>query len=256
MILLLCNFLNSQELNCEIVIEARQTGKENLQIFRTLKNQLTEFVNNSSWTNNNLRQNEKIDCTMFINISSYENDTFQGSIQIQSSRPIYNSAYNSPIYNFNDKNLSFRYQEFQNFNFNKNQFENNLISVISFHIYMILGLDSDSFKLNSGTSFFNQAQKILDYSQQKGYKGWAPGDGLQSRYYLIDNILSTTYKEIRNVIYDYHIKGLDLMANNPKKGKESIAKSILMLDQMNKRRPNSYILRVFFDAKADEILYF
>ena len=252
--LLLSNVFVSQELNCEVIVEARQTGNENLQIFKTLQTQLTEFINNTSWTNKSIRQNEKIDCTMFINISSYENDVFQGTIQIQSSRPIFNSSYNSPTYNFNDRNFTFNYQEFQNFSFNENQFENNLVSVIAFHIYVILGIDADTFKLNSGTSFFEQAQKILDFSQQKGFRGWGPGDGLQSRYYLIDNILSTTFKEFRNVMYDYHIKGLDIMVNEPKAAKESIAKSIMMLDQMNRRRPNSYILRVFFDTKSDEIL--
>jgi len=252
--LLLSNIFVSQELNCEVIVEARQTGNENLQVFKTLQTQLTEFINSTSWTNKAVRQNEKIDCTMFINISSYENDVFQGTLQIQSSRPIFNSSYNSPTYNFNDRNFTFNYQEFQNFTFNENQFENNLVSIIAFHIYVILGIDADTFELNSGTPFFEQAQKILDFSQQKGFKGWGPGDGLQSRYYLIDNILSPTFKEFRNVMYNYHIRGLDVMANESKLGKEAISKSIMMLDQMNRRRPNSYILRVFFDTKANEIL--
>ena len=252
--LLLSNIFVSQELNCEVVVEARQTGNENLQVFKTLQTQLTEFINSTSWTNKAVRQNEKINCTMFISISSYENDVFQGTLQIQSSRPIFNSSYKSPTYNFNDRNFTFNYQEFQNFTFNENQFENNLVSVIAFHIYVILGIDADTFKLNSGTSFFEQAQKILDFSQQKGFRGWGAGDGLQSRYYLIDNILSTTFKEFRNVMYDYHIKGLDIMANETKAGKEAVTKSLMMLDQMNRRRPNSYILRVFFDTKANEIL--
>ena len=244
----------SQELNCDIIIDARQTGDENLQVFKTLETQLSEFVNNNSWTGKLVRPNEKIDCTMFINISSYENDVFQGTIQIQSSRPIFNSSYSSPTYNFNDRNFSFRYQEYQNLSFNENQFENNLVSVIAFHINMILGVDSDTFELNSGTQYFNKAQKILDFSQQKGFRGWGPSDGLQSRYYLIDNILSTTYKEYRKTMYDYHIKGLDIMATQPKAAKESIAESIMLLGQMDRRRPNSYIMRVFFDTKADEIL--
>ena len=130
---------------------------------------MSEFVNNNSWTGKSVRPNEKIDCSMFININSYENDIFQGTIQIQSSRPIYNSSYNSLVYNFNDRNFSFRYQEYQNLSFNENQFENNLVSVIAFHINMILGIDSDTFELNSGTQYFNKAQKILDFSQQKGF---------------------------------------------------------------------------------------
>ena len=251
---LLSNFIFSQELNCEVVVEARQTGNENLQIFKSLQSQLTEFINNTSWTRRQIRPNEKIDCTMLINITSYDNDIFQGSLQIQSSRPIYNSSYNSPTYNYNDRNFSFRYQEFQNINFNENQFENNLVSVLAFHVYMILGIDADTFKLNSGTEFFDKAQKILDFSQQKGFKGWGANDGLQSRYYLIDNILSPTFKEFRNIMYDYHIKGMDIMVNEPKAAKESVSKSLMMLNQMNRRRPNSYILRVFFDTKAEEIL--
>jgi len=252
--ILIFNLNSSQELNGEIIIDARQTGNENLQIFKTLETQLTEFINNNTWTGRSYRQNEKINCSFFLNINSYEGDFFEGTIQIQASRPIYNSSYNSPTYNFNDKDFTFNYQEFQNLTYNENQYENNLISIISFHIYMILGIDADTFKINSGSQYFNQAQKILNFSQQKGYKGWGPTDGLQTRFYLIDNILSNTYKEYRTVMYNYHLDGLDLMASQPKQSKKAILESIMLLDQMNKRRPNSYILRIFFDTKAEEIL--
>ena len=243
----------SQELACTVTVDARQTGNENLQIFNSLQNQLTEFINNSKWTNRKIRNNERIECNMFINISSYDNDVFQGTLQIQSSRPIYNSSYNSPAYNFNDKNFTFRYQEFQNIRFNPEVFESNLVSVIAFHIYMVLGIDADTFEPNSGDLFYRQAQKILDFSQQNGFKGWAPNDGLQSRYYLIDNVLSPTYKEFRTVLYSYHYKGLDFMSTDLKQAKNSIAKSLMLLNQMNNRRPNSFILRVFFDTKSNEI---
>ena len=243
----------SQELACNVTVDARQTGNENLQIFRSLQTQLTDFINNTTWTGRKIRNNERIDCNMFINISSYDNDVFQATLQIQSSRPIYNSSYNSPVYNFNDKNFTFRYQEFQNLRFNADVFESNLVSVLAFHIYMILGIDADTFDMNSGDVFYRQAQKILDYSQQNGFKGWAANDGLQSRYYLIDNILSPTYKEYRVVLHDYHFKGLDFMNTDVKQAKNNIAKSLMMLEQMNRRRPNSFILRIFFDTKSNEI---
>ena len=243
----------SQELACNVTVDARQTGNENLQIFRSLQTQLTDFINNTTWTGRKIRNNERIDCNMFINISSYDNDVFQATLQIQSSRPIYNSSYNSPVYNFNDKNFTFRYQEFQNLRFNADVFESNLVSVLAFHIYMILGIDADTFDMNSGDVFYRQAQKILDYSQQNGFKGWAANDGLQSRYYLIDNILSPTYKEYRVVLHDYHFKGLDFMNTDVKQAKNNIAKSLMMLEQMNRRLPNSFILRVFFDTKSNEI---
>ena len=252
-LLLNISFFQGQDLNCEITIDARQTGQENLQVFKSLENQLYEFINNNSWTGRSIRPNEKINCTMFLNISSMDNDSFNGTLQIQASRPVYNSSYLSPVYNFNDKNFNFRYQEYQNLNFNPNQFENNLVSIITFHIYIILGIDADSFALNGGTDYFEVAREILDYSQNQGYKGWASTDGLQSRYFLIDNILSPTYKEYREVMYSYHLRGLDKMANEPKMSKTILIEQINALNIMHRRRPNSFLMRVFFDTKSEEI---
>ena len=252
-LLLNISFFQGQDLNCEITIDARQTGQENLQVFKSLENQLYEFINNSSWTGRSMRPNEKINCTMFLNISSMDNDSFNGTLQIQASRPVYNSSYFSPVYNFNDKNFNFRYQEYQNLNFNPNQFENNLVSIITFHIYIILGIDADSFALNGGTDYVEVAREILDYSQNQGYKGWASTDGLQSRYFLSDNILSPTYKEYREVMYSYHLRGLDKMANEPKMSKTILIEQINALNIMHRRRPNSFLMRVFFDTKSEEI---
>ena len=242
-----------QELNCNVIINATQTGDENLQIFKTLENQISDFINNTNWTSNPITAKQRINCSMVINISNYDNDVFQGTIQIQSSRPIFNSSYESSVYNYNDKDFSFQYQEFQNFVFNPTQFESNLISVLSFHVYLILGIDSDTFELNSGKRHYPQARSILDYSSSSNYVGWNAKDGRQNRYYLIDNILSPTFKEFSNVLYDYHLNGLDNMYADVKKSKINISKSIISLESMNIRRPNSYILKVFFDAKSDEI---
>ena len=244
----------AQELNCTVVVNAQLTGNENLQIFKSLERQLTEFVNNTKWTNKEYKSQERIDCSMVITInSSNNNDLFQGTIQVQSSRPIYGSTYSSPMYNFNDKDFNFQYVEFQNLIYNPNQYESNLISVLTYHIYMILAIDAESFEKNAGDEYFRQVQTIVNYSQQENFKGWKLEDGLQSRFILIDNILSPTFKEFREVIYSYHLQGLDSMHKDPKEGKQVIAESIQSLVQMNRRRPNSFLLRTFFDAKADEI---
>lgn len=244
----------SQELNCTVVVNAQQTGNENVQVFKTLERQLTEFINTTQWTKKSFKPQEKIECSMNIIISEYNNDNFQATIQVQSSRPVFNSTYNTPIYNFNDKNFNFEYLEFQNLFYNDNQFESNLVSVLSYHVFIILGLDADSFELNGGDEYFQQAQIITNYSQQgNNYKGWKLEDGLQTRFIVIDNLLSPTYKEFRSVMYDYHINGLDIMSENPKEGKETIASLFTALNTMNQRRPNSFLLRLFFDAKADEI---
>jgi len=243
----------SQELNCEIVVNAQQTGNENVQVFKTLETQLNEFINNTHWTNKTFAPQERINCSMVINIDDYNTDTFRASIQIRSSRPIFNSSYSSPVYNFNDRDFTFRYIEFQNIIYNPTQFESNLVSVIAYHIYIILAMDADTFSLNGGEEYYLQARTILSYSQQSNFIGWKPEDGLQSRFTLIDNIMSQTYKEFRSVLYNYHLGGLDSMNKNPKKGKDNIATSLMQLQVLNNRRPNSFILRVFFDAKAEEI---
>lgn len=243
----------SQELNCSVVVNARQTGDENLPVFKTLEKQLTEFVNNTKWTNRTFALQERIDCSMVINITEYSSESYQASIQVQSSRPVFGSTYSTPIYNFNDRDFTFRYLEFQNIIFNPNQYESNLVSVLAFHIYMVLALDADSFSKGSGEPYYKQAQTIVNFSQQENYKGWKLEDGLQSRFAFIDNILSPTFKEFREVLYNYHREGLDIMSDNVKKGKENIALSIKLFEAMNSRRPNSFVLRTFFDTKADEI---
>lgn len=244
----------SQELNCSVVVNTLQTGNQNLQVFKTLEKQLNEFVNNTKWTNKNHANQERITCSMVISITNYSGgETFQGTLQVQSSRPVFGSSYSSPLYSFNDKDFTFRYLEFQNLIFNPNQFESNLVSVLAFHIYMILALDADSFAKKGGDPYYTQAQTITNYSQQQNFKGWKIEDGLQSRFALIDNVLSPTFKEYREVLYSYHLEGLDVMSENAKKGKEKIASTLMKFKAMNSRRPNSFLLRTFFDAKADEI---
>lgn len=244
----------AQELNCTVVVNAQQTGNENLQIFNNLEKQLTEFINNTKWTDRTFGPQELINCSMNIIISEYSGEFFRASIQVQSSRPVYGSSYSTPLYNFNDRDFSFEYLEFQNLIYNPTQYTSNLISVLAFHVYMILALDADSYAKNGGQTYYKQAQTILNYSQQENFKGWKLEDGLQSRFVLIDNVLSTTFKEYRDIIYEYHRLGLDIMSEDTKDAKEQIANALVKFKAMNSRRPNSFLLRTFFDAKADEIV--
>jgi hypothetical protein len=245
---------SSQELNCAVVVNAQQTGNENVQVFKTLEKQLNEFVNNTRWTSKTFKTHERIECSMIITVQDYQTDTFQASIQVQSARPIHNSSYTSTVYNFNDKDFNFKYLEYQNLNFSANQFESNLISVIAFHVYMILGMDADTFELNGGDAYYKQARDIVNYSQQTNSKGWAPPSGSdQTRNVLITNILSPTFKEFRSVLFAYHLQGMDLMAKDIKEGKIAVANALAQFESLHKSRPNSFLVRVFFDAKADEI---
>lgn len=255
LILMLCFSVSAytQELNCNVVINAEQTGNANLPVFKTLEKQIREFVINTTWTDKEFTNQERIECSIYINITEYASDAFNGSIQVQSSRPVYGSSYTTPVYNMNDKDFAFRYLEFQNMVYNPNQFESNLISVLAFHIYMVLGIDADTFSPKGGDAYFSQAQVILNYSQGENTKGWKLSDGTQNRYTLIDNMLSPTFEDYRTVMYEYHRNGLDMMSQDLKTAKSNIADALVSLEIMNRVRPNSYLLRTFFDAKSDEI---
>jgi len=252
--LLFCSYtINAQELNCTLVINAEQTGKQNQQIFKTLERSLNDFINKTTWTNKIISPQERINCGMVITVTEFNVDTFKASLQVQSSRPVYNSTYGTPIFNFNDKDFNFNYVEFQNLTLNPNQFQSNLISVISYYTYVILGMDADTFTKNGGTEYYTQAKNILSVAQSSGYKGWAPVDGDQTRYQLMDQLLSPSYVEYRSVLYAYHRTALDEMNANQKKAKERIILALNQFKKMHARRANSFIQRIFFDAKADEI---
>ena len=252
--LVITSAIKAQELNCKLVINAEKTGQPNLQVFKTLEKSLNDFINKTAWTDKVYAPNERINCSMMITINSLNVDRFDATLQIQSSRPVYNSSYSSPVFNYNDKDFGFQYIEFQNLIFNPNQFDSNLISVISFYAYFIIGLDADTFRLNGGTPYFQKAKTILDVAQPSGVKGWSPTDGNQTRFHLLDQLLSPTYKEFRSVMYSYHRTALDSMSENQKTGKERISVIVQQFKKMHARRPNSFLQRIFFDAKSDEIM--
>ncbi len=243
----------AQELNCTVVVDAEQTGQPNLQVFRTLQQELTDFINTTTWTNKVYKNQERIDCNMSIIISDFESNSFTATIQIQAARPTFNSTYDTPIYNYNDRQFSFDYTEFQPLNFNLNTFNSNLISVIAYHVYTVIGLDADTFELNGGQEYFETAKQIVNTAASSNFSGWKPTDGTQTRYRYNEAVLSNVYQEFHTAMYDYHRKGLDVMSQNPKEGKQAIIGAIETLAKINNRRPNSYILRTFFDAKSDEI---
>lgn len=251
-LLLTFGFTHSQELNCTVTVNTQKLANANQQVFKTLETSLNEFVNKTSWTNQPYKQNEKINCSMYITLSSNDSDQFTGTIQVQSSRLIYDSTYSSPIFNFNDKDFNFRYTEFESFIFNPAEFESNLVSVVSFYSYIILGMDADSFVPMGGDSYFDTAQNIANVAQQSGNKGWNQSDGLQNRYFLIKDLVSPTYSEVRQSVLLYH-SGLDLMSNDLKAGKEKVKMSLLNLGKLNSIKPNAFLTRIFFDAKSDEI---
>lgn len=243
--------LFSQEFNATVVVNAQQTANPNLQVFKTLERSLTEFVNNTKWTETDYRTEERIECSFIINVVDFNNDFFSGTLQVQAARPVFQSNYKTPLLNINDSNLSFQYVEFQPLNYNPNSFDSNLISVFAYYLYTILAVDADSFELKSGTDFYEEARNIVNNVSDPNFTGWKR-ERNPNRFSLNDDILSGTYDGYREAMYTYHLKGLDLMSTQLKEGKLGTIESLEKLLEMHKNRPNSYLMRVWFDAKADE----
>lgn len=248
-------FANAQELNCSVSFNTDQVTATNQQVFKTLKKQLVDFVNNTKWTEQSFKNQEKIECSFFFTILTYNNiDSFTATLQVQASRPVFNSTYMSPILNINDKEVAFNYVEFQNFAFDQNSFDSNLLSIMAFYSNLIIGLDDDTFALEGGSKSLLNAQNIANVAQQSQIKGWSQSDKNQNRYFLISDILSPTFSPFRKAMYEYHRGALDKMSENPKLAKESFKIALKTLTEISDIRPNAYITRVFFDAKADELL--
>lgn len=246
-------FTNAQELNAVVVINAEQTGKADLQVFKTLERSLTEFINNTKWTDRNFKQQERIDCSFNIIVSEVNSNSFQASVQVQSARPVFNSDYSSPVFNYNDRSFDFEYTEFQPLIFNPNTFDSNLVSVIAFYVYTILGYDASTFKLGDGDKYFQIARQIVTTAGPSNQRGWNAADGPQSRFRLNEDLLSPNFKEFAGILYSYHRTGLDTMSDDLRKSKQTIATAVIQLKSMYNRRPNNFLTRVFFDSKAEEI---
>ena len=244
--------VHSQQLNCTVTVNSQQITNVNQQIFKSLQSSLTDFVNKTDWTGQVLKQNEKINCSLYITLTAGSADQFSGTIQVQSSRPIFNSTYSSPVINFNDKDFNFRYVEFENLVYNPNAFDSNLIAVIAYYCHIILALDADSFVEQSGTSYLEAAQNIANIAQQGGYKGWTQSEGNNNRYFLITDLLSPTFSEIRSTLFRYH-SALDEMSTDLQVAKENVKVALIGLNKVHAVRPNAFLTRVFFDAKSDEI---
>ena len=244
--------LSAQELNCTVTINSDQVAQTNQQVFKTLERSLNDFVNKNKWSNRVYKENERVNAQMFITITEYESNRFKGNIQIQSSRPVFNTSYQTPVFNYKDNQFNFEYIEFQPLIFNENSFESNLVSVISYYVYVILGLDADTFSLEGGNDYFRIAQGIVTQAQSSNSAGWSQSTD-RNRFELVDNLMSNTFREYRVAMYNYHRKGIDILADNNSTGKQVIAGTMKLFETMISRRPNAILIQTFFDAKSDEI---
>jgi hypothetical protein len=245
--------LSAQELNCRVQVNSSLIQGTNKQVFTTLEKSLNDWMNARIWSNRVFAPNERIDCNFVFTVKAYSNDYFTTELQIQSRRPVYNSSYETSLFNFMDKNVNFNYQENQSLEVNENQIDNNLMAVMMFYGYVILGEDADSFASLGGTPFFQRAEAIANAMQSSTENGWKAFESDQNRYAVINDILDPRLAGMRTLNYDYHRLGLDMMADNSDNGRAAVAQALKFLAEANTNLPGNIVVASFLDAKIDEI---
>mgnify|MGYP003970040859 FL=1 len=255
-LILFINITYTQEIDSKVIVNSDQINQTNKAIFLNLEKSITTFINSKSWSDNNYLIHEKIDLNILITVLSCSNNKFKANFEFQSLRPVLNSTYQTPLFNFVDKNVEFEYEEFETLFFVENKFQSDLVSLLSYYINIIYGIDSDSFINNSGNIFYSKAQEILNLANQSGFSNtWQSGNsgGRINKFWLIENLNSSNSKEFRDLLYNYHVNGLDLMHKDKLLSKKNISSSIISLERMNRRIPKSILLKIFFETKSDEI---
>lgn len=254
--LLFISLANAQELNCNIQINSDQITGSNKAVFNTLQKSISEFVNNRRWTEMTYTNAEKIECTMSIIIKKVENDAFTAEIQIQSRRPIYNSSYNSTLFNLKDNQFSFEYKEFDQLEMQDNVITSNLVAVLAYYSYIIIGFDQDSYSRFAGTPYFQMAESVVSAAQSATLgDGWETSlKNSKNRYTLVNNLNDEAFKKYRSYYYEYHRLGLDEMAINMTNARAKIAAGLPVLRDANRARPSAMIITTFLDAKTDELV--
>ena len=246
--------VNAQELFCNIQVNASQIQTSDRKVFQTLQTAIYEFVNNTKWTSASVKNEERIECTFLINIKEkVSNDEYKASIQIQSTRPIYGTSYKSTMLNYLDNNFRFRYLEYQSLEFNENTHLSNLTSVLAYYVYIVLGLDFDTFSEYGGAPYFIKAQNIVNNAQNAREIGWKAFESDKNRYWLVHDLLDTRYEEIHNCYYRYHRVGMDILSEKTDDARYEITEALEELRGIYRDNPSAFILKIFFDAKADEI---
>jgi hypothetical protein len=253
--LLISGEIIAQELNCNVTVLTAQIQSSDKKIYTTLQNSIYEFMNNTRWTNDQFLNQERIECSMQINITErVSNDEFKGTIQVQSRRPVYKTSYYSPMLSINDENFQFRYIEFQTIEFNEAGSNPNLQAVLAFYAYIILGLDYDSFTPMGGSPYFQKAQNIVANMQNSPERGWRAFESTRNRYWLAENLNNPVFKSLRELTYNYHRKGLDIMSDKNEDAIDEISASIENLRALHNDKPGSYIMQTMLFTKSDEIV--
>lgn len=245
---------SAQELNCEVTVNTDQVQGTNTSVFQTLQEAITEYMNTTHFTNDQYATNERIDCRLFFTIVEYTDGVLKGDLQVQSTRPVYNSTYTTTLLNFKDNKLEFAYQEGEPLRFTVNTMESQLTAILNFYAYLIIALDRDSFAPNGGEAALDQLKMIVQMAQSSGENGWKAFEDKKNRSAVLDAYTGPSTSVMRKLLYDYHRGGLDLMFQSPDKGRASITSSLDNLTTVYNADAMSVALSMFKDAKLDELV--
>jgi len=250
-----CGAVWAQDLNARVQVVSPKIQSTNKRIFHTLETAMKDFLNGRKWSADNILPQERIDCNFVLNVTSWDGSSnFSGELQVQSSRPVYNSSYTTTLININDKDIDFNYTEGQIIDYTDQNYQGNLSSIMAFYAYIIIGMDYDTFSRFGGSPYFLAAQNVVTNAQSGGSKGWKAFDGSINRYWLAENLNNKVYQQLRSFMYDYHRNGLDVMADNAGKGLKVIAGLLPSLSQVDRQRLGAMFPLVFFTAKSDELV--
>ena len=244
-----------QELRCNVSVSSSKIEGTYKQVFESMRTDIYEFMNNRKWSDNVFTTDERIECTVFIQITEQVSaNEFKGTMQVQLNRPIFNSSYNSPLLNIKDNEVQFTYVEFQALEFDENSNTNPLTNILAYYANVLLGFDYDTFSPLGGSAYFQKARNIVNRSQNAREKGWRAFEGNNNRFWLIENLTNKAYGPFRELLYRYHRLGLDVMAEKPDIGRSEIADALKNMQRVYRSKPDTYVNRVFFDAKSDELV--
>ena len=244
-----------QEFRCNVSVSSSRVEGTYKQVFESMRTDIYEFMNNRKWSDNVFTTDERIECTIFIQITEQvSSDEFKGTMQVQLNRPVFNSSYDSPLLNIKDNDLQFRYVEFQPMEFDETSNSNPLTNILAYYANVLLGFDYDTYSPLGGSTYFQKARDIVNRSQNAREKGWRAFEGNFNRFWLIENLTNKAYGPFRELLYRYHRLGLDMMAEKPDIGRSEIADALKNMQRVYRAKPDTYVNRIFFDAKSDELV--
>ncbi len=256
LLLISSGLMAQQELNCMISISTPGMPETERNIMRTLQGELHDMVNQRNWTDYQFQTGERIEASIIITVNERLGaDEYRGTIQVQSRRPVFQTAYNSPVFNHQDRDFQFRYVEHQSVDFTENTFGSNLTAVIAYYVYMILGFDFDTFAPMGGTPYFEKARQIVNLAQNATESGWKSFESQRNRYWLVENALNNTYRHIRQAMYLYHREGFDKMTENMEIARNEVLTALELLQRAHRERPGSFLMQVVLTAKRDELIH-